>query len=431
LRIVEISEELRPADVNRILVRAEQSIESVMQGVMTLIEEVRIDGEKAIRRQIETFDGVKSPVVRVSPQQIQQALDEIDNQLREAMSEAIDRLRETSSDSMPKSVITKFGESSTVMQRFMPVDSVAVYAPGGKAVYPSSVIMNVVPAQVAGVERIGLFSPAQQNGLPAIEVLAAAALLGIDEVYSIGGVGAVAAAAYGVPSLNLEPFRMFTGPGNIFLAAAKRALRGMIGIDSEAGPTEIMILADDYAKVSHVAADLLSQAEHDENAACVLVTNSIDFAERVNQELEVRLQSTPNSTRARISLDGPQSLILVVNSEESMIVAANEYAAEHLSLQTSDNSAFTAKITNAGALFIGSYSPVSLGDYMAGSNHVLPTGGQGRHSSGLSVLSFLRAQQVIDYSRPDLMELEQKLLSFSNSEGLPAHGEAITARRND
>jgi histidinol dehydrogenase len=298
-------------------------------------------------------------------------------------------------------------------------------------VYPSSVIMNVVPAQVAGVERIGLFSPAQQNGLPAIEVLAAAALLGIDEVYSIGGVGAVAAAAYGVPSLNLEPFRMFTGPGNIFLAAAKRALRGMIGIDSEAGPTEIMILADDYAKVSHVAADLLSQAEHDENAACVLVTNSIDFAERVNQELEVRLQSTPNSPRARISLDGPQSLILVVNSEESMIVAANEYAAEHLSLQTSDNAAFTAKITNAGALFIGSYSPVSLGDYMAGSNHVLPTGGQGRHSSGLSVLSFLRAQQVIDYSRPDLMELEQKLLSFSNSEGLPAHGEAITARRND
>jgi len=431
LRIVEISEELQPADVNRILVRAEQSIESVMQGVMNLIEEVRIDGENAIRRQVETFDGVKSPVLRVSPQQIQQALDEIDNQLREAMSEAIERLRETSSDSMPKSVITKFGDSSTVMQRFMPVDSVAVYAPGGKAVYPSSVIMNVVPAQVAGVERIGLFSPAQQNGLPATEVLTAAALLGVDEVYSIGGVGAVAAAAYGVPSLNLEPFRMFTGPGNIFLAAAKRALRGMIGIDSEAGPTEIMILADDSAKASHVAADLLSQAEHDENAACVLVTNSIDFAERVNQELEVRLQSTPNSTRARISLDGPQSLILVVNSEESMIVAANEYAAEHLSLQTSDNSAFAAKITNAGALFIGSYSPVSLGDYMAGSNHVLPTGGQGKHSSGLNVLSFLRAQQVIDYSRRDLMELEQKLLSFSNSEGLPAHGEAITARRDD
>ncbi len=431
MRIVEISEELQPADVNRILVRAEQSIESVMQGVMTLIEEVRIDGENAIRRQIETFDGVKSPVLRVSSQQIQQALDETDNQLREAMSEAIERLRETSSDSMPKSVITKFGESSTVTQRFMPVDSVAVYAPGGKAVYPSSVIMNVVPAQVAGVERIGLFSPAQQNGLPATEVLAAAALLGVDEVYSIGGVGAVAAAAYGIPSLNLEPFRMFTGPGNIFLAAAKRALRGMIGIDSEAGPTEIMILADDSAKASHVAADLLSQAEHDENAACVLVTNSIDFAERVNQELEVRLQSTPNSTRARISLDGPQSLILVVNSEESMIVAANEYAAEHLSLQTSGNSAFASKITNAGALFVGSYSPVSLGDYMAGSNHVLPTGGQGKHSSGLNVLSFLRAQQVIHYSRPDLMELEQKLLRFSNSEGLPAHGEAITARRDD
>ena len=431
MRIVEISEELKPADVNRILARAEQSIESVMQDVRTLIEEVRIDGENAIVRQIESFDGVKSPVLRVSSQQIQQALDEIDNQLREAMSEAIERLRKTSSDSMPKSVTTKFGDSSTVMQRYMPVDSVAVYAPGGKAVYPSSVIMNVVPAQVAGVGRIGLFSPAQQNGLPATEVLAAAALLGVNEVYSIGGVGAVAAAAYGIPSLSLEPFRMFTGPGNIFLAAAKRALRGMIGIDSEAGPTEIMILADESAKASHVAADLLSQAEHDENAACVLVTNSIDFAEKVNQELEVRMPSTLNSTRARISLDGPQSLILVVNSEESMIAAANEYAAEHLSLQTSDNSAFAAKITNAGALFIGSYSPVSLGDYMAGSNHVLPTGGQGKHSSGLNVLSFLRAQQVIDYSRPDLMELEQKVLSFSNSEGLPAHGEAITARRDD
>lgn len=431
MRIVEISEELKPADVNRILVRAEQTIETVMDTVNTLIQEVAEHGEKAIIRQVEEFDGVKNPMLKVSAEELTDALDGIDETLLAAMQESISRLRASSSDSMPKEVSTKFGESSKVIQRYSPVDSVAVYAPGGKAVYPSSVIMNVVPAQVAGVSRIGLFSPAQPDGLPAKQVLAAAKLLGIEEVYAIGGVGAVAAAAFGVEALQMEPFRMFTGPGNIFLAAAKRALRGTIGIDSEAGPTEIMVLADETANVGHVAADLLSQAEHDENAACVLVTNSLDFAERVNKELDIRVQSTQNSERAGVSLNGPQSLILVVDSEQSMITAANEYAAEHLSLQLSENEKFAKQITNAGALFLGGYSPVSLGDYMAGSNHVLPTGGQGKHSSGLGVLSFLRAQQVIDYSKADLLDLEQKLVSFSNAEGLPAHGEAISARRDN
>lgn len=431
MRIVEISEELKPADVNRILVRAEQTIETVMDTVNTLIQEVSEHGEKALIRQVEQFDGVKNAMLKVSAEELTDALEGIDETLLAAMQESISRLRASSSDSMPQEVITNFGESSKVIQRYSPVDSVAVYAPGGKAVYPSSVIMNVVPAQVAGVSRIGLFSPAQQDGLPAKQVLAAAKLLGIEEVYAIGGVGAVAAAAFGVEALQMEPFRMFTGPGNIFLAAAKRALRGTIGIDSEAGPTEIMVLADETANIRHVAADLLSQAEHDENAACVLVTNSLDFAERVNKELDIRVQSTQNSERAGVSLNGPQSLILVVGSEQSMITAANEYAAEHLSLQLSDNEKFAKQITNAGALFLGSYSPVSLGDYMAGSNHVLPTGGQGKHSSGLGVLSFLRAQQVIDYSQADLLDLEQKLVSFSNAEGLPAHGEAISARRGN
>ncbi|HEY7796190.1 MAG TPA: histidinol dehydrogenase [Microbacteriaceae bacterium] len=430
MRIVEISEELKPADVNRILMRADQSIESVMDTVNSLIEEVFEHGEKAIQRQVEQFDGVKNPVLKVSPEQLSDSLEEIDEQLLEAMKESIARLRLSSADAMPQSVTTSFGENSKVIQRYSPVDSVAVYAPGGKAVYPSSVIMNVVPAQVAGVSRIGLFSPAQADGLPATQVLAAAKLLGISEVYSIGGVGAVAAAAFGLESLQMQPFRMFTGPGNVYLAAAKRSLRGRIGIDSEAGPTEIMILADETANPSHVAADLLSQAEHDENAACVLVTNSLYFAEKVNLELQQKVNSTKNSERANVSLNGPQSLILVVGSDQSMITAANEYAAEHLSLQLRDNEKFANLISNAGALFLGSYSPVSLGDYMAGSNHVLPTGGQGKHSSGLGVLSFLRAQQVIDYSKQDLLELEQKLVSFSESEGLPAHGEAITARRD-
>lgn len=431
MRIVEISEQLEPADVNRILIRAEQTIESVMDTVNTLIAEVSEHGERAIQRQVEQFDGVRNPILKVSKDQLEEALEGIDENLLEAMRESISRLRATSKDSMPKQVSTVFGSGSKVTQRYSPVDSVAIYAPGGKAVYPSSVIMNAVPAQVAGVKRIGLFSPAQENGLPAKQVLASAKLLGIEEVYSIGGVGAVASAALGIESLQMQPFRMFTGPGNIYLAAAKRALRGLIGIDSEAGPTEIMILADETANPSHVAADLLSQAEHDENAACVLVTDSMKLAERVNQELEKTLILTKNSERAGTSLTSPQSLILVVESEQSMITAANEYAAEHLSLQLADNEKFANKITNAGALFIGPYSPVSLGDYMAGSNHVLPTGGQGKHSSGLGVLSFLRAQQVVDYSKTDLLDLEQKLLSFSNAEGLPAHGEAISARRDD
>ena len=430
MRILEISEQLKSADANRILIRASQSIESVMDDVSVLIQEVAQGGETAILSQVERFDGVKNPVLKVSPQQVEAAKAEIDEELLDAMRESISRLRKTSQDSMPKDVTTSLGESSSVTQRYSPVDSVAVYAPGGKAVYPSSVIMNVVPAQVAGVQRIGLFSPAQEDGSPAKQVLAAADLLGIDEIYAIGGVGAVAAAAYGVESLDMKPFRMFTGPGNVYLAAAKRALRGRIGIDSEAGPTEIMILADQSANPVHVAADLLSQAEHDENAACVLVTTSIDLAESVNSELEKRLASTQNSERASISLSGPQSLILVVPDDDSMLTAANEYAAEHLSLQVEDVQGFAKRITNAGALFLGAFSPVSLGDYMAGSNHVLPTGGQGTHSSGLGVLSFLRAQQVIDYSKKDLLDLEQKLVAFSVAEGLPAHGEAISARRD-
>ena len=430
MRIVEISEQLNPKDVNLLLPRAEQSIDSVMFDVQALIAEVEAHGEKAIREQISRFDQVQHPVLKVEKQQLIEALEQVDDSLIEAMRESIARLRKSSQDSLPKQVTTEYGNSAKVTQRYSPVDSVAVYAPGGKAVYPSSVIMNVVPAQVAGVGRIGLFSPAQENGLPAAEVLAAASVLEIDEVYSIGGVGAVASAAFGIESIGLEPFRMFTGPGNIYLAAAKRALRGLIGIDSEAGPTEIMVLADEQSNVDYVASDLLSQAEHDENAACVLVTTSMQLAERVNSNLLSRLETTANQSRARTSLEGPQSIILVVESLQSMVTAANEYAAEHLSLQLADNDEAATQITNAGALFIGPYSPVSLGDYMAGSNHVLPTGGQGKHSSGLSVLTFLRAQQVIDYTKQELLELEPMLISFTGAEGLPAHGEAISARRS-
>ena len=431
MRIIEISERLNPHEVNLLLPRAEKSIDSVMQDVQALISEVVTNGEKALRDQIARFDGVDHPVLKVTNQHLQEALEQVDESLIQAMKESISRLRKSSEDAMPKQVITEYGNSAKVIQRYSPVDSVAVYAPGGKAVYPSSVIMNVVPAQVAGVSRIGLFSPAQENGLPASEVLVAAALLEIDEVYAIGGVGAVAAAAHGVESLELKPFRMFTGPGNIYLAAAKRALRGLIGIDSEAGPTEIMVLADADANVDYVAADLLSQAEHDENAACVLVTDSMEFAEKVNANLHSRLENTANQQRAKISLEGPQSIILVVDSLQSMVTAANEYAAEHLSLQLNDNSDAIEKITNAGAIFIGPYSPVSLGDYMAGSNHVLPTGGQGKHGSGLSVLTFLRAQQLIDYSKQELLELEDKLVAFTSAERLQAHGEAISSRRSN
>ena len=316
------------------------------------------------------------------------------------------------------------------MQRWQPVERAGLYVPGGKAVYPSSVVMNAVPAQVAGVASVALASPPQREFGGAVHpaILGAAGLLGIDEVYAMGGAGAIGALAWGVEEIGLDPVQVITGPGNIYVAAAKRLVRGQTGIDSEAGTTEILVIADGTADPRLVAADLISQAEHDEAAASLLVTDSPAFAERVAAELQALAGATRHAERVRTALSGPQSAIVLVDDIAAAAAFSNAYGPEHLEIQTADDDAVLARIQNAGAIFLGPSSPVSLGDYLAGSNHVLPTGGQARFSPGLGAYSFLRPQQVIRYDRDALSEVADRILALSGAEDLPAHGEAVSIR---
>lgn len=428
MKIIQLPQSPNSSIVSELFPRAAVSIETVLGSVEVIVNDVRTGGLSSVLRQVAQFDSVTLQSPKVSEEALDHALDNLAPELRSAIEESIDRVRKVSQASLPAAVRIEFEHNSTVSTRYQPVDSTAVYAPGGKAVYPSSVIMNVVPAQVAGVKRIVLFSPAQSDGLPAASILATARLLEITEVYSLGGATAAAVAAFGISELELEPVAMLTGPGNIFLAAAKRLLRGRIGIDAEAGPTEILIIADQHANPEFVAWDLISQAEHDENAACVLITTSQSLANSVNELLPTLVATTKNQSRVEIALSSPQSVIAVAATMGDCVAAANIYATEHLSIQTIDSQAVAREITNAGAIFLGSYSPVSLGDYIAGSNHVLPTGAQALHSSGLGVHSFLRPQQIINYSAEGLSAVSTQLDNFSIAEGLPAHGQAAISR---
>lgn len=419
------------AEVSSQLPRALVSIESVKDAVSKIISEVQSESLKALQRHALEFDGLKLVNFRVPTEKLSLALDELDEGLRKAIEISIERVRKVSEATLPKSVSIEVAPGGYVDQHYVPIDSVGLYAPGGKAVYPSSVVMNVVPAQVAKVPRIAVTSPAQADGYPSKAVMATCALLGIEEVYAIGGASAVAAFAYGIPEIDLEPVRMVTGPGNIYVAAAKRALRGVIGIDSEAGPTEILILADANANAKFIAADLISQAEHDANAAAVLVTDSPDLIAAVEAELEIQIPGLANRERIESSLNAIQSALVLTKDMATAIEIANEYATEHLEIQTKDAASIAKKIRNAGAVFIGEYSPVSLGDYLAGSNHVLPTGVQAKFSSGLSVLTFLRTQQHVSYTQKALSEITPALKMFSEAEGLGAHGRAATIRREE
>jgi histidinol dehydrogenase len=422
--------EITPQRVRDLLPRAEVSIDSVAEIVSKLIGEVRAEGATALRRHAQDFDGVVPDTFRVSHEALQASRDSLDPSLRSAIEESITRVRKVSEATLPKTTSVLVSEGGNVETRYVPVDSVGLYVPGGKAVYPSSTVMNVVPAQVAGVKRIVVVSPAQKDngGLPSPAVLATCELLGVDEVYAIGGASAVAALAFGVAEEGLEPVRLVTGPGNIFVAAAKRQLRSQIAIDSEAGPTEILVIADETANPAFVAADLISQAEHDENAASVLLTNSQELLDAVQQELENQSAETANSERVKKALAGNQSAAVLVSDLDQAVAIANEYATEHLEIQTANARALASRITNAGAVFLGNHTPVSLGDYLAGSNHVLPTGEQAKFSSGLSVMSFLRSQQVISYSKEALQEVETQLKVFAEAEGLPAHSDAVQIR---
>ncbi len=418
----------RPGDYRDVVPRADFDVEAAIPAVHAICEAVRTRGLEAILEMSEKYDGVTQTDIQVPVEAIHQALDHLDPDVRAGLEESIRRLRATCAAELEQDAVTELGAGATVTHRKVPVDRVGLYVPGGIAPLVSSVLMNVVPAQTAGVGSIALSSTPQKEhgGLPHPTILAACALLGIDEVYAVGGAQAIAMFAYGTgPCARVD---LVTGPGSIWTVTAKRLLKGKVGIDSEAGPTEILILADETADPAYVAADLLSQAEHDTLAAAVLVTSSEELVDRVAVALEAQVLATKHTERIRASLTGRQSAVVLVEGLEQGIDVANAYAAEHLELHTADASSVAARIRNAGAIFVGPHAPVSLGDYCAGSNHVLPTGGCACHSSGLSVRAFTKSVHVVDYSREALAEVADHVVTLADAEDLPGHGAAVRAR---
>ncbi|KRD20472.1 histidinol dehydrogenase [Mycobacterium sp. Root265] len=425
--------DLSAARLRTTLPRGGVDVDSVVPKVRPIVDDIAERGAVAALEYGETFDGVRPATVRVSGEKLQAALAELDPDVRAALEVAIDRTRIVHADQRRTDTTTTLAPGATVTERWVPVERVGLYVPGGNAVYPSSVVMNVVPAQTAGVESLVIASPpqAQFGGLPHPTILAAAALLGVDEVWAVGGAQAVALLAYGgtdTDGAELAPVDMITGPGNIYVTAAKRICRSQVGIDAEAGPTEIAILADHTADPRHIAADLISQAEHDEMAASVLVTDSVALADASDREVVAQLETTTHRERVTVALTGRQSAIVLVDDVDAGIKVVNAYAAEHLEIQTEDASAVAGRIRSAGAIFVGAWSPVSLGDYCAGSNHVLPTAGCARHSSGLSVQTFLRGIHVVEYDEAALKDVAGHVITLSKAENLPAHGEAVRRR---
>ena len=422
-------------DLRTLVPRAEFDVDAAVEQVRPLCEAVRLHGHAELVRQAADFDGVDITSVRVPGEAVNAALRRLDADVRIALEESLRRLRATCEAELPADITTTVTPGGQVTQRNVPVERVGLYVPAAKAPLISSVLMNVVPAQVAGVGSLALASPAQRehDGLPHPSILAACALLGIDEVYAAGGAGAVAMFAYGYPDLDdgtpgCRPVDLVTGPANIYGVAAKRLLRGVVGIDSEAGPTEIAVLADETADPVYVAADLISQAEHDTLAASVLVTPSEDLARKVEDEVTRQVAQTKHAERVTAALSGRQSAVLLVDDLDHGEAVVNAYAAEHLEIHTADAAARAARVRNAGAVFVGPFAPVSLGDYAAGSNHVLPTAGCACHSSGLSVRSFLKTVQVVEYSAQALADVAPHVQALSDAEDLPAHGDAVRIR---
>ena len=425
--------QLSAARLRAALPRGGVDVDTVLPKVRPIVEAVAHRGAEAALEYGELFDGVRPAAVLVPAERLDEALETLNPDVRAALDLAIERARAVHADQRRTDVTTTLAPGATVTERWVPVERVGLYVPGGNAVYPSSVVMNVVPAQTAGVGSLVIASPPQQafGGLPHPTILAAAALLGVREVWAVGGAHAVALLAHGgsdTDGTELTPVDMITGPGNIYVTAAKRICRSLVGIDAEAGPTEIAILADHTADPAHVAADLISQAEHDEMAGSVLVTDSVALADATLSEVVAQLESTVHRARVTAALTGRQSAIVLVDDLDAGIRVVNAYAAEHLEIQTADAAAVAGRIRSAGAIFVGAYSPVSLGDYCAGSNHVLPTGGCARHSSGLSVQTFLRGIHVVDYTEAALKDVSGHVITLAEAENLPAHGEAVRRR---
>ena len=425
--------ELSAAQLRAALPRGGVDVDAVVPKVRPIVEAVAERGAEAALQYSESFDGVRPAGVRVPAEKLDDALADLDPNVRSALEVAVERARAVHADQRRTDTTTTLGPGATVTERWVPVDRVGLYVPGGNAVYPSSVVMNVVPAQTAGVDSLVIASPPQAafGGLPHPTILAAAALLGVDEVWAVGGAQAVALLTYGgtdTDGVELAPVDMVTGPGNIYVTAAKRICRSQVGIDAEAGPTEIAILADDTADPAHVAADLISQAEHDEMAASVLVTPSPELADATDRELATQLETTVHRERVTAALTGKQSAIVLVDDVDAGVRTVNAYAAEHLEIQTLAAPGIASRIRSAAAIFVGPYAPVRLGDYCAGSNHVLPTAGCAGHSSGLSVQTFLRGIHVIDYTEAALKDVTGHVITLAEAENLPAHGEAVRRR---
>lgn len=420
------------AEYQNLLPRATLDVNEAMTLIQPILSRVKDGSADDLFALAQEFDGIRPPSLRVPQSALDSALAELDPKIRTALEVSIERIRKVHNDQLRPSHTTTVVDGGVVTEKWVPVDRVGLYVPGGRAVYPSSVMMNVIPAQIAQVESIAVASPPQKDhgGLPHPTILATCALLGITEVYAVGGAQAIALFAYGMKDL-CDKCDLVTGPGNIYVAAAKRALRGVIGIDSEAGPTEIAILADESADARNVAADLISQAEHDVIAAAVLVTPSLALAEAVEKELARQVPLTKHSDRIRTALSGIQSAVAIVDDLSQGVDVVNAYAAEHLEIQTLDAAEVAKRIRNAGAVFIGAFSPVSLGDYSAGSNHVLPTGGCACHSSGLSVATFLRGLHFIEYSEQAFRDIAPTVITLAQSEDLPAHGQAMSVRLED
>ncbi|MFZ2239550.1 MAG: histidinol dehydrogenase [Gordonia amarae] len=421
------------AELRRALPRGGTDVNAVLDTVTPVVHEIADRGVQAALEYGEKFDGITPGSVRVPADVIAKAAADLDAEIADALRESIERARKVHADQRRATTRTDVVDGGTVSEKWIPVRRVGLYVPGGNAVYPSSVIMNVVPAQEAGVGSLVVASPPQKDfgGWPHPTILAACSLLGVDEVWAVGGAQGVALLTYGGIDTTdevLDPVDLITGPGNIYVTAAKRLCRGVVGIDSEAGPTEIAILADSSADAGIVASDMISQAEHDVLAASVLVTDSVELADAVDAALDIQVAATKHRERVTTALSGKQSGIVLVDDLEAGIAVVDAYAAEHLEIQTRDAAAVADRITNAGAIFVGPYAPVSLGDYCAGSNHVLPTSGSARFASGLSVQTFLKGVHVIDYDEAALREVAAKVVTLADAEDLPGHGDAVKQR---
>lgn len=439
MRIIDLrGQNLSRAELLAAMPRAAMGTSEATDLVRPILDDVKERGAAALRDFEEKFDHVRPKNLRVPVEAIKDALTTLDPEVRAAIEESVRRARAVAANQVPKDFYTDLAEGARVAERWIPIQRVGLYVPGGKAVYPSSVIMNAVPAQAAGVESLAIATPPardNEEGLPNKTILATCAILGVDEVYAVGGAQAIAMFAYGAKGsepqdgdILCDPVDKITGPGNIFVATAKSLVSAFVGIDAVAGPTEIGIIADETANPSLLAADLIGQAEHDELAGSVLFTDSTEIADKVQESLKYRVPRTEHAERVHTSLSGTQSAIVLTDGLDQSIDAANAYAAEHLEIQTKDADAVVKRIKNAGAIFRGPYSPVPLGDYMSGSNHVLPTGGTARFAAGLGVHTFMKPVEVIEYDEEGLKALAARINAFAVSEDLPAHGECVLSR---